>query len=55
MYPKGINHGSMGMKNVGGKLMGGGKGMTNAEHAVMMAAMVTPEVPKKPYGKIEKK
>lgn len=55
MYPKGINHGSLGMKNVGGKLMGAGKGSNGAMDNAMMSAMVAPEVAKKPYGKIEKK
>jgi hypothetical protein len=54
MYPKGINHGGLGMKNAGGKLIGSGKGqMTSAEHNAMMA-MVAPEVAKKVYNMLEK-
>jgi len=57
MYPKGINHGGLGMKNAGGKLMGAAKGSNGVSDNAMMAAMamVAPESAKKPYGKIEKK
>jgi hypothetical protein len=58
MYPKGVYHGGLGMKNSGGKLIGASKGSNGvADHSAMMAAMamVAPEVSKKPYGKIEKK
>lgn len=58
MYPKGIYHGGLGMKNAGGKLMGGGKGhMTRAEHADVMAlAAISPDVAfaKKAYNVLEK-
>ena len=54
MYPKGVYHGGLGMKNAGGKLMGAGKGqMTSAEHASIMAT-VAPEVAKKVYNMLEK-
>jgi hypothetical protein len=57
MYPKGINHGGLGMKNAGGKLMGSPKGMTNTEHADIMAlAAISPDVAfaKKAYNVLEK-
>jgi len=55
MYPKGMYHGGLGMKNVGGKLLGSPKGSTVASDKPEVMAMYAPEVAKKPYGKIEKK
>lgn len=55
MYSKGINHGSMGMKNVGSKLLGAPKGMSSSDKPEVVAmTMITPQAPKKPYNMLEK-
>lgn len=50
-----MNLGSVGMKGVGGKLLGAAKGLSNEKHNDVMAALMAaaPEVAAK-YGLLEK-